>query len=185
MVICCIKTKEVLTPPPSQTSIPLKSQLHSLIKKRPVIILILGQFILGCVIYGRAAMLIYYWEYNAGDATTYGIISLFVAIVGTGWLGNVLFKYLKHQGKVCAVLNFVTVSAVLPAIGMAVLAAFNYVARGEQSPEILSAINWFITMIPAIISAVNVVLYLFYPISTEKHQEIMKELIGRRRLPES
>ena len=71
----------------------------------------------------------------------------------------------------------------MPAIGMAVLAAFNYVARGEQSPEILSAINWFITMIPAIISAINGVLYLFYPISTKMHQEIMKELIDRRRSP--
>lgn len=91
MIVCCMKTKEVLTPPPTQTSIPMKSQIHSLVKNRPVIILIMGQFILGCVIYGRAAMLAYYWEYNAGDAghaTTYGIISLFAAIVGTGWLGN-------------------------------------------------------------------------------------------------
>ncbi len=251
MVICCMNTKEVLTPPPTQTSIPLKSQMHSLVKNRPVIILILGQFILGCVIYGRAAMLAYYWEYNAGDAgyaTTYGIISLFAAIAGTGWFGNVLFRCLNHKGKVCSVLNFVTAGAyflmyfvtapavsfwvltfigsmsfyaymgvhfgaigdavdygeyitgvrcdgflssfvsvankaggaIMPAIGIAVLAAFRYVARGEQPAEILNAINWFITLIPAVISAVNGVLYLFYPISTEKHREIMKELIGRR-----
>ena len=70
--------------------------------------------------------------------------------------------------------------AIMPAIGIAVLAAFRYVARGEQPAEILNAINWFITLIPAVISAVNGVLYLFYPISTEKHREIMKELIGRR-----
>ena len=251
MVICCMNTKEVLTPPPTQTSIPLKSQMHSLVKNRPVIILILGQFILGCVIYGRAAMLAYYWEYNAGDAgyaTTYGIISLFAAIAGTGWFGNVLFRCLNHKGKVCSVLNFVTAGAyflmyfvtapavsfwvltfigsmsfyaymgvhfgaigdavdygeyitgvrcdgflssfvsvankaggaIMPAIGIAVLAAFRYVARGEQPAEILNAINWFITLIPAVISAVNGVLYLFYPISAEKHREIMKELIGRR-----
>lgn len=70
--------------------------------------------------------------------------------------------------------------AIMPAVGMAVLAAFRYVARGEQPPEVLHAINWFITMIPAIISAVNGILYLFYPISTKKHREIMTELIDRR-----
>lgn len=251
MIICCMKTKEVLTPPPTQNSIPLKSQLQSLVKNPPVIILILGQFILGCVIYGRAAMLAYYWEYNAGNAgyaTTYGIVSLVAAVVGTGWFGNTLFRYLKHKGKVCSVLNFITAGAyflmyfvaapapafwvltfigsmsfyaymgvhfgaigdavdygeyitgvrcdgflssfvsvankaggaIMPAIGVAVLAAFDYVARGEQPTQILNAINWFVTMIPAIISAINGILYLFYPISTEKHREIMKELIARR-----
>jgi len=251
MIICCMKTTEVVTPPPTQTNIPMKSQMHSLVKNRPVIILILGQFILGCVIYGRAAMLAYYWEYNAGNAgyaTTYGIISLFAAIAGTGWFGNILFKHFNHKGKVCSVLNFITAGAyflmyfvtapaisfwmltfigsmsfyaymgvhfgaigdavdygeyitgvrcdgflssfvsvankaggaVMPAIGMAILASLHYVARGEQSAEVLNAINWFITLIPAIISALNGVLYLLYPISTEKHGEIMQELINRR-----
>ena len=251
MIVCCAKTKEVVTPPPSQESIPMKAQMQSLIKNRPVIILILGQFILGCVIYGRAAMLAYYWQYNAGNAgfaTTYGWISLVAAIVGTGWLGNQLFKVLHHKGKVCAVLNFITAAAylamyfvtapavsfwvltfigsmsfyaymgihfgaigdavdygeyisgvrcdgflssivsvankaggaVMPAVGAAVLASLDYVANGVQTPQVLNAINWFVTLIPALISGLNGVFYLLYPISTKKHKEIMGELIRRR-----
>ena len=87
MIICCWKTKEVVTPPPSQQSIPIKAQMKSLVNNKPVIILVIGQLILGCVIYGRAAMLAYYWQYNAGNAgyaTTYGWVSLAAAIVGTG-----------------------------------------------------------------------------------------------------
>lgn len=251
MIICCWKTKEVVTPPPSQDTIPIKAQLKSLVGNKPVIILILGQFILGCVIYGRAAMLAYYWQYNAGNAgyaTTYGWVSLVAAVVGTGWVGNFLFRFLKHKGKACAVLNFITAAAyflmyfvtapavsfwvltfigsmsfyaymgihfgavgdavdygeyisgvrcdgflssivsvankaggaVMPAVGAAVLAALHYVANGEQPPQVLNAINWFITLLPAVISAVNGIFYLMYPISTEKHKEIMAELISRR-----
>ena len=72
----------------------------------------------------------------------------------------------------------------MPAIGAAVLASLNYVAKGDQTPQVLNAINWFITLIPAIISAVNGIFYLMYPISTQKHKEIMEELIRRRMRPE-
>lgn len=251
MILSCWKTKEVVTPPPTQKNIPIKAQMKSLIKNKPVIILIFGQFILGCVIYGRAAMLAYYWQYNAGDAgyaTTYGIVSFFAAIIGTGWLGNFVFQKTRHKGKTSAILNFITAAAyyvmyfvtppsilfwiltfigsmgfyaymgihfgaigdavdygeyisgvrcdgflsafvsvankaggaLMPAIGAAVLAAMNYVANTDQTPQILNAINWFVTLIPAIISTINGFLYLMYPISTEKHREIMEELIHRR-----
>ena len=251
MIISGMKTKEVVTPPPTQNIIPMKLQMKALFDNKPVIILILGQFILGCVIYGRAAMLSYYWQYNAGDAgfaTTYGAISLVAAIVGTGWLGDALFRKFQHKGTACAVLNFITGAAylimfftiapsflfwiltfigsmsfyaymgihfgtigdavdygeyvsgvrcdgflsafvsvankaggaVMPAIGVAVLGALNYVAKGNQTPEVLTAINCFISLIPGIISVINGVLYLFYPISTAKHKEIIAELIQRR-----
>lgn len=251
MIVCCWKTKEVVTPPPAQKSIPLKAQMQSLIKNRPVLILIVGQLILGCVIYGRAAILAYYWQYNAGNAgfaTTYGWISLAAAVAGTGWLGNFLFRLLKHKGKVCAILNFLTAGAyfvmyfvtapavsfwiltflgsmsfyaymgvhfgaigdavdygeyvsgvrcdgflssivsvankaggaIMPAVAAAVLAALGYRANQVQTPQVLNAINCFITLIPAGISAINGIFYLMYPISTEKHKEIMGELIRRR-----
>lgn len=251
MIVSCWKTKEVVTPPPTQKTIPMKAQMKSLVKNRPVIVLIIGQFILGSVLYGRAAMLAYYWQYNAGNAgfaSTYGWVSLVAAIVGTGWLGNMLFHVLKHKGWVCALLNFVTAlsyflmyfvtapaisfwvltfigsmsfyaymgvhfgaigdavdygeyisgvrcdgflssfvsvankagGAVMPAIGAAVLAGMNYVANGTQTPQVLTTINWFVTLIPAILSVINGVLYLVYPISTEKHRNIINELIRRR-----
>lgn len=251
MIVSCCKTKEVVTPPPSQDTIPIRLQMKSLVKNRAVIILIIGQLILGCVLYGRAAMLAYYWQYNAGDAgyaTTYGVIGLMATIAGTGWFGNFLFRMIRHKGKVCAVLNFITAAAyflmydvtapsvmfwiltfvssmsfyaymgihfgaigdavdygeyisgvrcdgflssfvsvankaggaVMPAVGAAVLASMNYVANVQQTSQVLTAINWFITLIPAVLSLLNGVNYLLYPISTEKHREIMAELIRRR-----
>lgn len=251
MVVSCCKTKEVVTPPPSQDTIPLWLQMKSLVQNRAVLILIIGQLILGCVIYGRAAMLVYYWKYNAGNAgyaTTYGLIGLVATIVGTGWFGNFLFRLLRHKGKVCTVLNFITGGAyflmyyvtapsmafwiltfissmsfyaymgihfgaigdavdygeyisgvrcdgflssfvsvankaggaVMPAIGAAVLASMNYIANTQQPEVILNAINWFITLVPAVLSFANGLFYLLYPISTKKHKEIMAELIRRR-----
>lgn len=251
MIVCCWKTKEVVTPPPTQKNIPMKAQMQSLLKNKPILILIFGQFILGCVIYGRAAMLSYYWQYNAGNAgyaTTYGWISLIAAVIGTGWLGNFLFKRFQHKGKVCAILNFMTAAAygvmyfttapsvlfwiltfigsmsfyaymgvhfgaigdavdygeyisgvrcdgflsafvsvankaggaVMPAVGAAILAALNYVANQNQTPQVLEAINWFVTLIPAIISLINGVFYLMYPIGTKEHKDILNELIRRR-----
>lgn len=114
MIYCCWNTKEVLTPPPTQNKIPMKAQLKSLIENRAIVILILGQLILGCVIYGRAAILTYYWQYNAGNAgyaITYGWISLVAAVVGTTWLGNFLFGKLQHKGRTNAILNFITAGA--------------------------------------------------------------------------
>lgn len=70
--------------------------------------------------------------------------------------------------------------AIMPAIAAAVLAALGYAANEAQTPQVLNAINWFITLIPAAISALNGIFYLMYPISTEKHKEIMEELIRRR-----
>ena len=68
----------------------------------------------------------------------------------------------------------------MPAVGAAVLASMDYVANIQQTPQVLTAINWFITLIPAVLSLLNGVNYLLYPISTEKHREIMAELIRRR-----
>lgn len=256
MVLCGVKTKEVVTPPPTQDKIPIKAQMKSLTQNPPVMILVFGQFILGCVIYGRAAMLTYYWQYNAGNpayATMYGGISLIAAVIGCGWLGKTLFRKLQHKGRVCAVLNLgtgisylimyftrcpsipfwictftgstffygfmaihfgaigdavdygeyvsgvrcdgflsaiVSVAnkaggAIMPAVGAAVLAAMHYVPGAEQPDNILHAINLFISLIPAVISLINAAAYMLYPISTEKHQKIMAELIRRRDIGEN
>ncbi|HAC7851218.1 TPA_asm: MFS transporter [Salmonella enterica] len=251
MILSCVKTKEILTPPPSQHHIPIKAQMNSLFKNKAIMILISGQFILGCVLYGRAAMLAYYWQYNAnnaGYAVTFGVISLVAAIVGTGFLGNYIFQKLRHKGKTCAILNFIAAvtffvmyytpapsitfwigtfissmvffaymgvhfgaigdavdygeyisgvrcdgflasfvsvankagGAVMPAAGIAVLAYLNYVPNQVENPNILDAINWFVTLIPAVLSLLNGIIYLLYSISTDDHAEIMEELIDRR-----
>lgn len=251
MVYSCWNVKEIVTPPPTQDKIPLKAQIKSLVQNKAVLILIFGQLVLGCVIYGRAAMLSYYWQYNAGNAgyaTIYGWISLVAAIVGTGWLGDFLYKKFMHKGRACATLNFITAGAyivmfftpapsfmfwvttfigsmsfyaymgvhfgaigdatdygeyiahvrcdgflasfvslankaggaIMPAIGVAVLGFLNYEPNVQQSTEVLTAINFFISLIPALLSLINGLFYLIYPISAERHREIMAELIHRR-----
>lgn len=60
------------------------------------------------------------------------------------------------------------------------LAALNYVANTQQTPQVLNAIDLTISVIPCAICVVNAILYLFYPISQKKHKEIMDELIRRR-----
>ena len=62
----------------------------------------------------------------------------------------------------------------------ALLAALNYVANTQQTPQVLNAINLTISVIPCAICVVNAILNLFYPISQKKHKEIMDELIRRR-----
>ena len=62
----------------------------------------------------------------------------------------------------------------------ALLAALNYVANTQQTPQVLNAINLTISVIPCAICVVNAILYRFYPISQKKHKEIMDKLIRRR-----
>ena len=62
----------------------------------------------------------------------------------------------------------------------ALLAALNYVANTQQTPQVLNSINLTISVIPCAICVVNAILYRFYPISQKKHKEIMDELIRRR-----
>ena len=62
----------------------------------------------------------------------------------------------------------------------ALLAALNYVANTQQTPQVLNAIDLTISVIPCAICVVNAILYRFYPISQKKHKEIMDELIRRR-----
>lgn len=70
--------------------------------------------------------------------------------------------------------------AVGTATSGALLAALNYVANTQQTPQVLNAINLTISVIPCAICVVNAILYHFYPISQKKHKEIMDKLIRRR-----
>lgn len=251
MVISCWRTKEVIEPPPTQDTIPMKAQMKSLFKNRGMIILVICHFMMGAVYYGRATMLAYYWAYNCGNAglaSTYGWVSLAGAFIGATWVGSWLLKLIPHKGRVCALLNILCAVAYLvmywipapsvgfwilsllaallfgaymgvhygtmgdaidygelisgvrcdgflasftslamkcggavgPAAGGALLAALNYVANTQQTPQVLNAINLTISVIPCAICVVNAILYLFYPISQKKHKEIMDELIRRR-----
>ncbi|GEM_PF-5949722 len=75
---------------------------------------------------------------------------------------------------------FAADESAMPAIAAAVLSSLNYAAGAQQPQDVLTAINCFITVIPAGLSLINGLLYLSYPISTTSHREIMTELLQRR-----
>ena len=101
-----------------------------------------------------------------GDAIDYG--ELISGVRCDGFLASFTSLAMKCGG------------AVGPAAGGALLAALNYVANTQQTPQVLNAINLTISVIPCAICVVNAILYLFSPISQKKHKEIMDELIRRR-----
>lgn len=70
--------------------------------------------------------------------------------------------------------------AIGPAIGTLVLSILLYVPNQTQSPEVLNAMNWSVTLVPAILCAIGGVIYLCYKISAAKHSEILNELQARR-----
>jgi Na+/melibiose symporter-like transporter len=70
--------------------------------------------------------------------------------------------------------------AVGPAIGALVLAMLYYVPNQQQSPQVLGAMNWSVTLVPAILCMLGGVIYLCYKISGEKHRKILEELQKRR-----
>ena len=101
-----------------------------------------------------------------GDAIDYG--ELISGVRCDGFLASLTSLAMKCGG------------AVGPATSGALLAALNYMANTQQTPQVLNAIDLTISVIPCAICVVNAILYLFYPISQKKHKEIMDELIRRR-----
>ena len=251
MVASCWNVKEVVTPPETQVKIPLNLQMRSMLRNKPAILLFIAQFCFAGINYGKPAILIYYWQYNVGDAglaTTYGIINLVAAVVGCGWLGPWLHRRMRHKGKVNMLLNLIVAvthglmfffpapsiifwvlsfigwlafcaylgihfgcigdivdygeyvsgvrcdgflnaflsiaqkagAAIVPAISLAVLSAIHYVPNMQQTSEVLTAINCMTTLVPAAFGLLNVFIFMMYPISDDKQQEVLDELIRRR-----
>lgn len=57
-----------------------------------------------------------------------------------------------------------------------ILALVNFVADTVQSDQTLFAILLMLTLIPVVINAIAIVIINFYPLSKEKHQEILDQL---------
>lgn len=112
MVIChmvCVKsTKEVVDSP--HEDIPYTESFKALKGNMPVIILSAGFLIYGLFNYGRSAVALYYFTYNADNAlgyATYSLINLGSSMVGILLLGTFSAK-LKNKATVPMVGFFVT-----------------------------------------------------------------------------
>ena len=65
-----------------------------------------------------------------------------------------------------------------------ILAWSGYVQRApQQAPQALSAIRFFIAVVPAVILVIAVVLAWRYPLTREEHRGIQRELTRRRAIP--
>lgn len=83
---CFAKTKEVVQPP-EREKIPLRVQMNAVIKNKPYLIALAGQFLFGITLYGRNADLLYYFKYveqNEGLFTIYSMILMIPSILGAG-----------------------------------------------------------------------------------------------------
>jgi Na+/melibiose symporter-like transporter len=99
-------TKEVLQPVEAQRKIPLSKQMSGFFKNKYAILLSLGFFALGFGLYGRMAILSYYFTYNAGNLSLMsyvGILGIAGCIPGSAILSVITYKKLKHKGKVMAI----------------------------------------------------------------------------------
>lgn len=112
MVIChmvCVRsTKEVVDSP--HEDIPYTESFKALKGNMPVIILSAGFLIYGLFNYGRSAVALYYFTYNADNAlgyATYSLINLGSSMVGILLLGTFSAK-LKNKATVPMVGFFVT-----------------------------------------------------------------------------
>lgn len=112
MVIChmvCVRsTKEVVNSP--HEDIPYVESFKALKGNMPVIILSAGFLIYGLFYYGRSAVALYYFTYNADNAlgyATYSLINLGASMVGILLLGTFSAK-LKNKATVPMMGFFVT-----------------------------------------------------------------------------
>lgn len=100
------KTRERVQPPPNQKKIPLRSQMQTLLKNPPIMIISLAMMTFGFIGFGRSSMMIYYCTYVIGDPKTMSLFS-FINLVGS-LTGNIvvmpaLYAKLHNKGHCAAI----------------------------------------------------------------------------------
>lgn len=106
---CFAKTKETVTPP-ARTSYPIGRQLRSVVRNKPFLIAVIGQFLFGFILYGRNADLIYYFKYVEGNENLFSVFSMVIilpSIVGAA-LFPFIFKITGNKGWAAGVFSLFT-----------------------------------------------------------------------------
>ena len=104
-------TKEVLNPPPTQDKIALSDQFKTLFKNPYIMIIVLGMFVQGIIMYGRMTSLTYYFQYVSHQAalmSVYSIVNMAGAIFGAGFVASWSYGVLKNKGRVQALWQFIS-----------------------------------------------------------------------------
>ena len=94
LLICFAGTKEVCRPVKKE-KIPLRESFKAIKGNAPVLILCLGFLAYGFYSYGRSAVAMYYFTYNAGNKALFATYSLFN--VGGALLGSIIMPRIAHR----------------------------------------------------------------------------------------
>lgn len=108
-IFCFAKTKEVVEVP-KREKISMKLQLQTIIKNKPYLLAIIGQFLFGFTLYGRNAGALYYFKYVEGNESffsTYSLVIMIPAIIGAAAF-QILFKWTENKGRAASILSFGT-----------------------------------------------------------------------------
>ena len=102
-MICFKNTREVVELPKAE-KLPLSVSLKSVLKNKPFIIAILAQTVYGFTVYGRGAVMMYYFKYVCGAENLYSVFNLviwFPQVIGAACFA-LLFKKIPNKGKCTA-----------------------------------------------------------------------------------
>lgn len=108
-IFCFSKTKETVAMPVKQ-KISLRTQMAAVIKNKPYLIAVVGQFLFGVTLYGRNADALYYFTYVEGNAalfSTYSLCIIVPSIIGAACFPP-LFKLTNNKGRSAAIFAFFT-----------------------------------------------------------------------------
>ncbi len=108
-IFCFSKTKETVAMPVKQ-KISLRTQMVAVIKNKPYLIAVVGQFLFGVTLYGRNADALYYFTYVEGNAalfSTYSLCIIVPSIIGAACFPP-LFKFTNNKGRSAAIFAFFT-----------------------------------------------------------------------------
>lgn len=108
-IFCFAKTKEAVEVPEKQ-KISLKTRLSAVIKNRPYLIAVVGQFLFGVTLYGRNADALYYFTYVEGNKalfSTYSLCIIIPSIIGAACF-TPLFRLTNNKGRAASIFAFLT-----------------------------------------------------------------------------
>ncbi len=108
-LVCFRFTKEVVVVP-SEKKYSLKVNLCSILKNRPYLLALAGQFLFGFILYGRNAGAIYYFQYVEGNESlfvTYAMAIIIPSIIGAATFPFV-FTRLQNKGRTAALFALLT-----------------------------------------------------------------------------
>ena len=150
-LFCFSKTREVVTIPLGQ-KLPLRVQIQSVLKNKPYLLALLGQFLFGFILYGRNADMLYYFTYVEGSANLFSFYSMVIivpSIIGAACF-PLVFRWTQNKGWTAAIFSALT--------GLTMIMLYFFSPNGSAVPfYIFAALSQFF------FSGFNTAIYAIIP----------------------